>query len=603
MANKYNTIVADKDYTTVKRMIKNYCVVLESLMDEYRKCIIKLAEEAVVSGEIHEALVAYISYVKKLNGKFTEVGNTFKNCCYNFVDEIDYIDDYLYEKGEMTVRDFTDQEYRKILQMLESDGNWFQKILDRGEDRVLEFLNRWTDCYDVKKQLNDDLDNAHSALLDLNNANKKKVTGIFEGIAQTENRYGNNFDSKMVRIRDCVYNLKKIISKCSEIVNPENGKFTAENINLELNDLYKQLNLYVNSMLIINDDAGDATIDEIEEFVEDSRNLSPFQFYNSIFSDIISQIGGWDAFNMAFWNKESLVLSSVTDRFSVPLDIASSDVYEYLMIKNNFAEILSNTSKEKVDISKNEEAIKKAKDIMDAILKKKKDYPDYEKYKKIYDSLQDIADGMGYAMDISEILLDSFANYYANSKLIESLAEGVPEETLTARVVKDLMNEYDNIVFANMENVMKYSIKQATQKGIKNGAKIMSKSISELYSTVQFGVDVAGALTGLAGVSDKKLQFIILNSERVDLQCGYEHNFSIVADGSHEIKDINNLKNSFNILKETYIKELDLLAGIAEDKRDLNKKAYYEYLQEQVRNQTMNSGKIKVLTYKEYMNQ
>ena len=51
MSKGYDVIVADADYTKVKTMVKNYCVVLESLMDEYRKSLKKIAEE-VKNGKI-----------------------------------------------------------------------------------------------------------------------------------------------------------------------------------------------------------------------------------------------------------------------------------------------------------------------------------------------------------------------------------------------------------------------------------------------------------------------------------------------------------------------------------------------------------------------
>lgn len=610
MSKGYDVIVADADYTKVKTMVKNYCVVLESLMDEYRKSLKKIAEEAVISGKTHEALITYISYVKQLNGKFDDLGKAFKKCCNKFIQDIDNMDDYLYEVSNKTVRDFTDSEYKKMLGMLKVEDKWYLKILDRADDALKGIGIKWFNAYDVKGKVNGSLKSAHQALLDYNNANKKKVTDIFEGIRGIDVEYGNDFSSRTLQLGSFIFSIIKVIEKCSEIVDPKNGKFTTENMNLELGQLYTLLSEYANTVIQISESTDEITIDEIDNYVNDIRNMEPFNACRGYINEELGDLNGWDTAAMVFYQGKSITLSELTNRFSVPEELSGSEIYEYLSVKKQISEILSKTSQDKIDISKSEEAVNEAKNILEYCAEFRKNPlketdPKYEEYKKMYDEAtayaNGVAEGMGYGVDITNILLDGFANYYLNQKVIQSLQEGMPEGTMTSRVVQDLWVEYQSLWLANIKNILEYSVSTAIKQGLKEAVKLGGKGFSKTFGIVQLAIDISGALTGLSGGSDKKIQYTILNSTTSALADAYRHHFEVVANGSRSVTDIENLNNSFKVLKEAHIKQLDLLAGIANDERNYNRKAYYEYVKQLVSKQTMNSERLKVPTFKEYM--
>lgn len=588
-----DVVVIDKVYSDEGKQIRKQCSAINDTIVGYKQCLVNIADNAIVSGSVNEALRIYISYVCSLVDVASDLGNKYENMCRMFISDIESADDYLYE-GENQKRYFTEDERKTMLEMLDKP---LCKITDGVGDWIIQAIVNICDFFNIKEifGISTDLQKNRKLLLDLKDTTKEILNDIYADVKKVDRKYGvsiggvggsgDYYTSKFDYISITLTLLRDTLTEMKYIISPGNGKFTPEEINTRLAPLVSELHSYLDETLLIDNEV---LTDEIAEiFVSNPQNETWFYKFRGPINDEIAGLNNWDLANMVIFQGSTVSTSMLADRFSVPSSVATEDVYAYLQIKKQLSETIGKMA-ENEDFSDYTENLDKAKEIIDAITKHKEDYPGYKTYKKLYDTvigdiLGTVGDSLGTGLDlIEEIMLPLFSSYLKNQEIIESLSNGVDENSLLGIAIKDLRVDYNNKFLGAAKKFAGYVSSELLKKGIKEGTKgllkIAGKGAASLYTILDTAKNIAGELSGLGGKATATLDFVSLSQSLNDYQGAYQYNFQKVASGDYTESNLTNLKNSFELLKNAYVKCYQLLAQKSESSGNGMKQSYYLYL-------------------------
>ncbi|WEV74154.1 hypothetical protein OZX74_00885 [Bifidobacterium sp. ESL0798] len=101
MAEDANLVVVDDYLTNVGNTCTTYSVQLNDLLNKYLKELDNIANDALPSGKLHDAIVAFRDAVSSLyggkgTGKLTEMGKSLDHSCRDFIGTVDNDDKFIY---------------------------------------------------------------------------------------------------------------------------------------------------------------------------------------------------------------------------------------------------------------------------------------------------------------------------------------------------------------------------------------------------------------------------------------------------------------------------------------------------------------------------
>ncbi|KFI45888.1 hypothetical protein GA0061078_1678 [Bifidobacterium bohemicum] len=95
-----NLVIVDNYVEGVGSGRKDYGLSLDDQMKQYLSIMDKVCSEAIPSGTIHDALVAFVTDIRTLygekSGKLSSISNTLSDTCANFIAQVDEDDQFLY---------------------------------------------------------------------------------------------------------------------------------------------------------------------------------------------------------------------------------------------------------------------------------------------------------------------------------------------------------------------------------------------------------------------------------------------------------------------------------------------------------------------------
>ena len=91
-----NLIIYDQYVYDALAKCYQRCNSMEIVMDSYVKTLTNMHTNAIVSGDVADALSAFIDAAKALDGEFSQLGSRIKDLRSNFLSEIDEADSYLF---------------------------------------------------------------------------------------------------------------------------------------------------------------------------------------------------------------------------------------------------------------------------------------------------------------------------------------------------------------------------------------------------------------------------------------------------------------------------------------------------------------------------
>ncbi len=91
-----NLIVNDEYIIEMAGLVEKQGLYFESILSEYSRALIIIAEDGFTSGKFHTGLLAYVEVAKSLKGDITELSKCVRDKLIAFQKDIDDRDKYVY---------------------------------------------------------------------------------------------------------------------------------------------------------------------------------------------------------------------------------------------------------------------------------------------------------------------------------------------------------------------------------------------------------------------------------------------------------------------------------------------------------------------------
>lgn len=147
-------------------------------------------------------------------------------------------------------RDFSDESKQKMLNLVaQVEQEKLCNFTDWIGDRWYDFQD-WIGVLDIKHYI-DDVNAYHKKVIDKNNATEQAIIDIFNAVGTADHDYA----VKIGQTKAALEKWKRYIEQLTEIVNPFNGRFTAEYMG-------KTLGTLLDDALVSTNEVEETTIDE-----------------------------------------------------------------------------------------------------------------------------------------------------------------------------------------------------------------------------------------------------------------------------------------------------------------------------------------------------
>ena len=173
---KYDLYLLDEEYETNQKKILEYADEFEAELEIYCNVLTYITENVLISGNAHDALVAFNDFAIQLKGTVSEVALKYGTISSAFVGDVMGADKVLYIDGN---RDYREEQYELLMSCL--DDPWCE-LTDQMGDYVTGFvfkaLNGIGDLFHWKA-LKEKLSSMHGWILDQNDVQKEQLRDIF----------------------------------------------------------------------------------------------------------------------------------------------------------------------------------------------------------------------------------------------------------------------------------------------------------------------------------------------------------------------------------------------------------------------------------------
>lgn len=569
-------IISDSLYTELSVSFYQIYFTLSESVRLYRSELSDVADNSVLSGEFHDSLIEYISIFDDLSDKLAQIGDSYKTLCSQFISAVDTADEHMYEVG-CDPRDYSNDRMEYYISLIEDAKGHFGSWLDNFINNIWEGLKGWYFSLTQKNKYNLTIPDAkytkeyRQALLDELNYDIKDIRIIQDAVKDIDKK---EFQVKFGELYDNLYQIKEIIDKANAIVQKGMHRQDIGSLRNDAKTIaiknYKELSEET------------VTVDEVSQYCSNEENADVFSAYSNELDNARGDLGVEEAIYAGISTGIDQVKLEVLG-FTYPEEIAPSDRYSYLLLKKELSETVSQMAGNPKDISEFEKE-KIYNWVYKALNGDESEIP--EEYKDFFNEILNKIKGNSKAskhlLDIvEEAILPALYDYTANLEIIKSLAKSSDPNSMLSIAVKDLMNEYTNSSFLGINNVVDTvvdKISSAAEGGIKDIINDVAKTVVPKLNVYQWMAEKAYELSGINEIGNASMKLYSLYEANEELINAYKANFSIVASGNYTDADVENLKNSFNIVKSTYKEEFKLAAEIAAEEGNHDLKRHYKEL-------------------------
>lgn len=637
--------IKDSEFETAGNNIKSFCNLLDSAIEKYDVCLKNVMDKGIMSGDVHEALRAYIVYVERLKGVSKNLGDNFKKMTDNYLSEIDSADRYLYEKGGSVVRDFSSDEYKKLKSLL--DDPWCG-VTDGIDDWLTGKFMKWFGTNDVTDSKND-IDACHKNLLDYNDATEKTIRDIFNEVKNIDSIYGQGilgaalggvvsdfYAGNFSNACQCLDYICDAINEMANIILPQNGRFTADQIRNSLDSIFLKIDYYLSETnIVINKDTNNPTIEQIEDFVSQAWAALFFSGFLSPINTFLADIGGKDAFLMTIFNAFDITEGQ----------ILSKGEYEKYIIKDELKDILEEMAKTyNYSESDEKKIVDSCKDFIDYVKKYGDNWYEWmnthrinkttgeivkatrnnaefgplildgrtkeaKAFKKMLDSLGGAENILKYGNDAIDVLTSIFVDYSKNLEILESFIRNSSGDDNMSACAKEIEKLYNK----ELEGIFNEALDKIQEIGFDEAMSWLGEQVPpiKVVQTVDTVIETVGEVTGIGTEAKNMYNAMVYMDMYYSSESSYN---SVLKKVQESIKNgtnfgeeyeqlVEDLKNCFNLTKKSAVKMFEAMAASSTG----TKKSYYEYCARQAKSMTMvldkkyTFGKPNILSYEEYI--
>lgn len=582
-----------------------------------------ITEEVVSSGELHDSLLPYIDLFTEVRERMETLYDQYCSLLDKFVNEIDEIDEVVYSKSskETVRRDFSKEKEERLRKKIDSGNSNQAYTVGNFVDNVWNTVNYkgvgWFErhLFDARR----DSDSYMAKVLNYNDVTKRRLSDIFTRARAADKEYAvyfsdlyNDFHKVFMLVWHTLRTLeaKGIVESCSEI-----QQYLMQCKEILISDYGEILSNYPSD----------------EEVVAYTNNLENREFFSPyedpLFQEAMVGPTGGEIAEMIIFQGKAVTKSTLYKSMSVPPSVDVEDTFQYLAIKKHLASLIQSIADKGVASDSGYERSKEWLEKWKWRDKADTD-PDFAVYSTLYDAairglgkakdkypnlkgLNNLVKTVGKGYELTtegiEILLPIFANFERNREIIAALKNGDSSDSLTDIAIAELEREYTDQYAKGMENFFSFILGELEESAVGDLKKEFLKAAGEnaggLYSAIDLSIKVTGELSGLTKASSKQLEFYSVLQVNNELRASYQKNFDIVASGSYSEQDMVNLRNSFSLLRDSCVKEYQMLSKAAGVHGDYDKMEYYDYLARTLKKKTMKDYRQGILSQDAYLSQ
>ncbi len=629
----YDLIVKDEEFESVGKELSSFGDNLEDTIEKYRSIIEHISASALVSGEVHEALLLYSDYIMKLRIISRRIGEKFTRLVSNYITEIENADDYLYDAGISNIaRDFSDKEYEHLQRCLDdpwcsitdSIGDWiYSKVV-----KVADFFD-WTG---IRAWLN----KLHRFLLDYNDETAQGLKLLFESVYAIDLKYGRSIPGSIIGAGNyytCYFSsvlltmcsLDDMLKEMADIIDPQKESFTVSSIQNRLGGKYDELLERYNKLIAIPELNSYPTINEISDFASQPWAGLFFADFTCATIMFVEDIGGYEAFKMCVFNAFDIAKTV----------LFSEQDYEKYVIKRQLLDVLEDMSQGGYNYSKSDE--KEMVDDCKTFLKYVKKYGKavygymnkhrMENGKLILDGrtieaerFRDFLDGVGGAEKIikygdkaADFLSKLFMDYSKGLDIINSYEKNYLEDERISKCIGEIKKLYNKEFEAWVDELFQEAVEMGEDWTMKLLKKVKEMdgvtsvfgrvaSVVNVVSTIDESIDIVGEVTGLGtearSMKDALIYYQLYRSSNSAYEKAVEKFQKVDLDDKEYEILANDLNNCFEFNKKNMIEMFEAMSNASIGL----KKSYYHYCAKQAESLSMrNTSQPKILTYEEFV--
>lgn len=590
-----NIMISDSEFEKWSRKHRNAYYCLADSLDSYVAELIAVVDADVTSGETRQAMQEYITLFEGVSQKIREIGDLHYSWHRRFLEAIDKADDEMYIDG-CDPRDFTHSTLSSFKRYVNDAAGFFSGFFDNVLGNIDEKIRyNWYQL--TKKKCGDTSIAARKAILDYMDYVGDDIDIIAETVELEDEAHAKHYGD----LYDDFARVLNVIEKANEMFLGTKSFTVSEirNLSAELDSIHMHA-------CNTQDEGVSVTNENAEEFTSDEANKEFFEEYSEAIEDARADMGLGDAFTASVVSASESAYAEYFERHKVPDGLSGIEVYEYLIVKKQLAETITEVSGNELDLSVYLEDAEKMKKFLDYLKKADHGYGN-DAFEAIMKAVKNASKIAGYTGDIMEIVLPIFWDYSKNQEVIASLANGMDADSYAAMAVRDLQEEYNNTYLMGIDGLVDEVMKKAVKK-LKGQVKdIVASCLGSTMSKVNlatFALEQVAELSGFNLVGESTYKFDCLMQQNKQYEKAYMRNFDIVASGNYTDADLLNLNNSFAILKKNYADQFDLLRTIHGKKGNHDLKRYYAYMSKSIENaEIMDLASLQPLTFEEFMAQ
>lgn len=597
--------VKESEYRAASKTVKEFCDALNDKVLQYYNTIRQISEKGVSSGELHDALIQYMSSVNALNGRFKVLGEYFSMLVDSFIQEVisaDTVDggECIYEKGEDN-RDYTDAMYSQLISCL--DDPWCS-ITDDFGDWLIGLVQDIFGIFNIDF-VREILGNNHKLLLEYLDVNKEALDAVFHAEWSIDAAYKARLESFF----NAFWNALEMIRGLSRVMTPlyaGTTNFTVAQIDSIMGGRLASMQKSFQRLGEVKLFGQNATLEQIGSFAENQWSSSYFDSAKYAGCDFMEGLGiptaiGMTAFQMFDIAKETIAESALH------LDELSATKYNELMIKKELAAVLSEEmEKNSYTGSEYQEGVKDFK----TYLKYLKDGGDafYDHYNNIrldgtprseqgprliidgrtkeakqfrseLKGLKNAGKILKYGDQALEYTAEALADYSKGLEVLDSLERNYAGDEIMTKAIQEIRGEYEKQTDAMFEKAADI----AANDGVDALEGFFATTpVGGVVATIEESIDIVGEASGLGTRSKAAYSAMVHNQMQNTTEKAYvsaveklrEANESGMDHNSEEyIQLAEDVRHCFSLNKNNTVEMFQQMADASTgEKRD-----YFRY--------------------------
>lgn len=616
-------LINTAEFNASTKQMDAFCDGMTEKLRQYHDTIRKIYESGISSGETHDALERYLSYIEPLPDCFKTLRTQYGSIVEHFITDVTAADKlkgkaFIYEKSTIR-RDYTDAMLRELEDCL--DDPWCE-LTDSFGDYLRDKLIKFADIFNIDL-VREIFKKNHKVLLDYMDATRADLQAVFKAEWDIDATYEKRLKTFYLAYWDAL----EMIRGLSRVMVPlyaGTSNFSAAQIDAIMGGKYESL---TKSMAALEDlplDKMSVTAKQIADFVQANWDDSYFLDAMKTGSGFIDDIGFFTTAGITVFNMFDIAETEFA-QFLAGTDGSFATLYNETMIKKELMAVIEEeVGKNPYKAAEYDEDIKDMKDFLKLFKKYGKEAYKYMNTHRIeeggrlimdgrtreakkYNEMLEGLDNAGKILEYGDKAIDYFAramtDYSKGLEILDSFAVNYEGDEMMTRVIAEIRGEYAKEFNAMIGNALDI----AAEGSVDAAKEIFSSTpVGGVIKAIEAGIDLTGDVTGLGDKSEASYNAMLhynLNAEANSAYTRAVEKFHQAIesglDPSSEAYQFfaDDVKNCFTLSKNNTVNMFNEMAKASSGA----KSSYYSYCARQASQMTLQDSESPVfMSFEEY---